>query len=242
MLIGQGVAFEARSQQDVLVVDGHQTKCSRGSRVQLLEGLQALSEIIPEVNPGEGEIASKNEVLAQTHRERIHGHGAPRGKGLDLDKTLPLPAEDLGVANEAREAEVKNFPHPKVLHHLHISQLGDLGEEGKLLLTSVPLVNHRWLRGTREDKVRLSYNVNELHMCVPVPRMQGLVRVKAIAVPTINAGGASFGAVGYYEVPLSIQLEGLHKVRLSHSSGVYVLDLYKALRVFFPSVTTGRLS
>lgn len=129
-----------------------------------------------------------------------------------------------------------------MLYHLHIGQLCDLGIESKLLLASVPLVNHWWLRGTGEDEVRLSHNIKELHMGVPMPGMERLVGVKAIAVPTINAGGASLGAIRHYKVPLSIQLEGLHKVGLPHSSGVYVLDLYKALWVFFPSVITRKLS
>lgn len=242
MLVGQGVAFEAGRQQDVLVVDRYQAECPRGSHVELLERLKALSEVVPQVHPGEGEIASKNEILAEAHCERIHCHRAPRGKSLDLNKTLAFPAENLGVSDEACEAQVKNFPHPEVLNHLHVGQLQDLGVEGELLLASVPLVNHRWLRSAGKDKVRLSYNIKELHMSVPMPGMEGLVGVEAIAVPAVNAGGASLGAVCYYKVPLPIQLEGLHKVGLSHSGGVYVLDLHKALWVLFPPVTTKTFS
>lgn len=74
VLVGQGVAFEASSQQDVLVVDRYQAESPRGSHVELLEGLKALSEVIPQVNSGEGEITSKEEVLAEAHREGIHCH------------------------------------------------------------------------------------------------------------------------------------------------------------------------
>lgn len=74
VLVRQGVAFEAGSQQNVLVVHRYQTERSRGSHVELLEGLKALSEIIPQVHPGEGEITSENEVLAEAHCERIHSH------------------------------------------------------------------------------------------------------------------------------------------------------------------------
>lgn len=238
VLVGQGVAFEAGSQQDVLVVDRYQAERPRGSHVELLEGLKALSEVIPQVYSGEGEITSKNEVLAEAHCERIHCHRASRGKSLDLDETLPFPAEDLGVTNEAGEAKVKNLPHPKVLHHLHVCYLCDLGVESKLLLASVPLVNHRRLRGAGEDEVRLSPNIKELHMCVPMPGMEGLVGVETITVPAINAGGACLGAVCYYKVPLFIQLKGVHEVGLPHASGVNVLDLHKALRVLFPPVIT----
>lgn len=112
--------------------------------------------------------------------------------------------------------------------------------ESKLPLASVPLVNHRWLGGTREDEVRPSPNLKELYVCVAVPGMEGLVRVETIAVPTINAGGASFGTVHYDKVPLVIQLEGLHKVWLPHPSGINVLDLHKALWVLFPPVIITR--
>lgn len=74
MLVGQCVAFEAGSQQNVLVVNRYQAERPRGSHVELLEGLEALSEIIPKVYSGEGEITSKNEVLAEAHGERIHYH------------------------------------------------------------------------------------------------------------------------------------------------------------------------
>lgn len=72
VLVGQGVAFEAGGQQNVLVVDGYQAERPRGSHVELLERLKALSEVIPQVHSGEGEITSKNEVLAEAHCERIH--------------------------------------------------------------------------------------------------------------------------------------------------------------------------
>lgn len=129
-----------------------------------------------------------------------------------------------------------------MLNHLHIGQLCDLREEGKLLLASAPLVNHRWLRGAGQDEVRLSCNIKELHMGVSMPGVEGLVGVETVAVPAINAGGACLGAVSHNKVPLSIQLEGLHKVGLPHSCGVYVLDLYKALWVLFPPVIDQTLS
>lgn len=66
--------------------------------------------------------------------------------------------------------------------------------------------------------------------------------VEAIAVPSINAGGACFGAVRHDEIPLPVQLEGLHKVRLPHATGVDVLDLYKTLWVLFPPEVTERSS
>lgn len=74
MLVGQSVSFEAGGQQNVLTVDGHQVEPSRGSHVELLEELKALSEVIPQVYSGEGEITSKNEVLPCAHREGMHGH------------------------------------------------------------------------------------------------------------------------------------------------------------------------
>lgn len=238
MLVGQCVAFEAGSQQDVLVVHRHEAERPRGSHVELLERLEALSEVVPQVHSGEGEVAAQNEVLAWPHRERIHRHRAPGGKSLDLYEALPFPAQDLGVADEAREAKVKNFPHPEVLHHLHIGQLRDLGEEGELLLAPVPLVNHRRLRGAGQDEVRLSSDIQELHVGVPMPGVEGLVGVETVAVPVVNAGGAGLGAVCHDKVPVSVQLEGVHEVGLPHTGGVDVLDLHEALRVLFPPETT----
>lgn len=104
VLVGQGVAFEAGSQQNVLVVHRYQAERPRSSHVELLEGLKALSEVVPQVYPREGEIAAEDEVLAEAHCEQVHGHGAPRWQSLDLCETLSLPAEDLGVTDEAREA------------------------------------------------------------------------------------------------------------------------------------------
>lgn len=74
MLVGQGVAFEAGSQQNVLVVHRNQAEGSRGSHVEFLEGLKALCEVIPQVYPGKREITSEDEVLAKAHCEGIHSH------------------------------------------------------------------------------------------------------------------------------------------------------------------------
>lgn len=114
--------------------------------------------------------------------------------------------------------------------------------ESELPLAAVPLVNHRRLGGAGEDEVLLTPSIKELHMGVPMPGVEGLVRVEAIAVPSINAGGAGLGAVCHYKVPLPIQLEGLHKVGLSHPSGINILDLYEALWVLFPpAIIKGKL-
>lgn len=154
---------------------------------------------------------------------------------MNLNEALPLPAEDLGVTNEACEAEVENLAHPEMLDHLHVSQLSDLGIEGKLALAAVPLIDHRGLRGTGEDEPLLTLYIQKLHVGVTMPRMKGLVGVETIAVPAINASGACLGAVCYCKVPFPIQLEGLHKVGLSHTSGVNVLDFHESLWVLFPS-------
>lgn len=148
MLVSQGISFEAGRQKEVLVIHRYQVEPSWGSHVELLEGLKALGEIIPQVYPGEGEITSQNEVLAEAHREGIDCHRTPRWESLDLYKTLAFPAEDLGVTDEAGEAKVERSPHPEVLDHLNISHLCYLGMEDKLLLASVPLVNHWCLRRT----------------------------------------------------------------------------------------------
>lgn len=55
MLVGQGVAFKAGSQQNVLVVDGYQVEPPRSSHIELLERLKTLSEVVPQVYSGEGE-------------------------------------------------------------------------------------------------------------------------------------------------------------------------------------------
>lgn len=129
-----------------------------------------------------------------------------------------------------------------MLNHLYIGQLCDLRVESKLFLASVPLVNHRWLRGAGEDEMRLSPNVKELNVGVSMPGMEGLVGIETVAVPPINASGARLGAVCYHKVPFAVQLEGLHKVGLPYPTGVNVLDLYKALRVLFPPVLAEMLS
>lgn len=242
VLVGQSVALEAGGQQDVLVVDRHQAERPRRPHVELLEGLEALGEVVPQVHSGEGEVAAQDEVLTQAHGERVHGHGAAGRERLDLHETLPLPAQDLGVADEASEAEVENLPHPEVLDHLHVGQLGDLGEEAELLLAPVPLIHHRRLRGAGQDEVRLSPEVQELHVGVAVPRVEGLVGVEPVAVPAIDAGGSSLGAVGHHKVPLSIQLEGVHEVGLPHPGGVDVLDLDEPMRRLLPPGTTENSS
>lgn len=90
--------------------------------------------------------------------------------------------------------------------------------------------------------MRLSPHVQELYVGVPMPGMEGLMGVEAVAVPAVNAGGACLGAVSNHKVPLFIQLEGLHKVGLPHTACVDVLDLYEALGILFPPDFTNRQS
>lgn len=238
MLVGQRVALEAGSQQDVLVVHRQQAERPRRPHVQLLEGLETLGQVVPQVHSGEGIVAPQNQVLTRADAEGEHRHGPAGRESLDLHKLLPFPAEDLGVSDKTREADVENFPHPEVFDHLYVSQIRDLGPEDKLFLAPVPLVNRRWLGGAGEDEVRLPAHLQELHVDVAIPRVEGLVGVEAIAVPAINAGGTGLGAVGHHKVPFFIQLEGVHKVGLPDAGRVDVLDLHEPLRGLLPPGTT----
>lgn len=57
-----------------------------------------------------------------------------------------------------------------------------------------------------------------------MPGMERLVRVKAVTVPAIQAGGTSFGAINHGKIPVSFNLERLDEVGFTDTGGVNVLD------------------
>lgn len=236
VLVSQGLSLEASGQQDVLVVHGDEAEGPGCQQVELLEGLVALGEVIPQVHPGEGVVAAQEEILPLAYTERVDGHGAAGGQSLDLHEALALPTQNLGVTDEACEAQVEHLAYPEVFDHLHVRRVSDLGVEGELALAAVPLVDHRGLRRAGEDEPWLALYLQELHVGVTVPRVQGLMGIEAVAVPTVDAGGACLGTVDHGEVPIPFDLEGLHKVWLAYTGCVDILDLYKSQRAFLPSV------
>lgn len=78
-----------------------------------------------------------------------------------------------------------------------------------------------------------------LHVCVPVPRVQGLVEVEAIAVPFVDCRGASFGAVCNDKEGLAILLKCLHIVGLPYPEDVNILDLDELVSGDIPFVDMG---
>jgi len=234
--------FETGGQQELTVVYGNWRKGSRCLDVQLLETNKLTLLGIPAVHLGERVIAAQDGILPATHSEGLEYHGASRGHSLQLSEEGPVPVHHLGVTNEARQADIKVRLDLEMLHGVNVLHLWDVGASVKLLGGFVPLVNDGPLGAAGQDQVRFRGDLQVFHISVAVPGVEGLMGVEAIAVPMINAGGACLGTVCYNKVPLSIQLEGLHKVRFPHPTGVYVLDLYKALWVLFPPVFTGRKS
>lgn len=51
MLIRHSLSFKAGNEQDVLVVNGDETETTRRQNVELLERLEALGELVPQVDP-----------------------------------------------------------------------------------------------------------------------------------------------------------------------------------------------
>lgn len=63
----------------------------------------------------------------------------------------------------------------------------------KLLLAPVPLVHYGPLGAARQDQMWFMGNLQIFHICVPVPRVQRLVGVEAVAVPFVHGCGSSLG-------------------------------------------------
>lgn len=111
----------------------------------------------------------------------------------------------------------------------------------ELALTAVPLIHHRGLRVAREYETRFAVHLEEVYVSVSVPGMERLVRVKAVTVPAVQAGGSGFRAVDYSKVPVPFNLESLYEVGFTDTGGVDVLDFYETQWCFLPSDNNNRM-
>lgn len=76
--------------------------------------------------------------------------------------------------------DLKVFDGEDVLHLRYVSPAV------KLLLAPVPLVHDRPLGAAGQDQVGFVGDLQIFHVCVAVPRVQGLVGVEAVAVPFVH--------------------------------------------------------
>lgn len=180
---------------------------------------------IPAVHLGERVIASQDGVLPVAHSEGLEHHGATRGHGLQLSEEGPIPAHHFGVANEACQTDEEVGFDLKMLHSVDVLHLWDVGASVKQLGAFVPLVDDRPLRAAGQDQVRLGGDLHIFHIGVPVPWVERLVRVEAIAVPLVDGGGTSLGAVCYDEEGFSINTECLDIIRFADFEDVDALEL-----------------
>lgn len=110
------------------------------------------------------------------------------------------------------------FDREDVLHVRYVSPAV------KLFLAPVPLVDDRPLRAAGQDQVGFVGDLQILYICVPEPWMEGLVGVEAIAVPLVDGGGASLGAVCYDEEGLSIDAKRLNIIWFADFEDVNALE------------------
>lgn len=71
MLICHSLSLKAGNKKDVFVVDGDKAEATRCQNVELLERLEALSKLVPQVDPREGVIAAQNQVLPYPYTKRM---------------------------------------------------------------------------------------------------------------------------------------------------------------------------
>lgn len=112
-----------------------------------------------------------------------------------------------------------------MLHCVNVLHLWDICASVKLLGGLVPLVDDGPLGAAGQDQVRFGGDLQVLHIRVPVPRVEGLMGVEAVAVPLVDGGGPGLGAVCYDEKGLSVDAERLHVVRLADPQDVDALEL-----------------
>lgn len=112
-----------------------------------------------------------------------------------------------------------------MLDGVNVLHLRDVRASVKLLGGLVPLVDDGPLGAAGQDQVGFGGNLQVLHICVPVPRVEGLMRVEAVTVPLVDGGGTGLGAVRYDEEGLSVDAERLHIVWLANSQDVDALEL-----------------
>lgn len=79
---------------------------------------------------------------------------------------------------------------PKVFDGEDVLHLWYVGPAVKLFLAPVPLVHHRPLGAAGQDQVGFVGDLQVFYIRVPVPRVERLVGVEAIAVPFVHCRGA----------------------------------------------------
>lgn len=225
MLINLSFPFETGGQQELPVVYVDWREGPRRLDVQLLEVDKLALLGIPAVHLGERVIAAQNGILPVAHREGLEHHGATRGHGLHLSKEGPIPAHHFGVANEAGQTDEEVRFDLEMLHSVDVLHLWDVGTSVKQLGAFVPLVDDRPLGAAGQDQVRFGGDLHVLHVSVPVPRVERLVRVEAIAVPLVDGGGPGLGAVCYHEEGFSIDAKCLNVIWFSDFEDINALEL-----------------
>lgn len=225
MLVDLSFPLEAGGQQELPVVYGDGWEGPWCLDVDLLEVDKLTFLGIPAVDLGERVVAAQDGVLPAAHRERLEHHGAARRHGLQLPEEGAVPVHHLGVANEARQADEELRLDLEVLHGVHVLHLGDVGAPVKQLGGLVPLVDDWPLGAAGQNKVGLGGDFHVLHIGVPVPRVERLVGVEAIAVPFVDGGGAGLGTVRYDEEGLAVDAERLHIVWFTDFEDVDALQL-----------------
>ena len=225
MLVDLSFPFETGGQQELPVVYGDRREGSWRLDVQLLEMDKRALLGVPAVHLRERVITAQNGVLPAAHGEGLEHHGAARGHGLQLSEEGPVPAHDLGVADEARQADEEVGLDLEVLHGVDVLHLRDVRAPLKQLGAFVPLVDDGPLGAAGQDQVRLGGDLHELHVGVPVPRVERLVGVEAVAVPLVDGGGTGLGAVRYDEERFSVDAESLDVVGFADSEDVDALEL-----------------
>lgn len=179
---------------------------------------------VPAIHLCEGVVTAQDGVLPAGHGERLEYHGTTRGHGLELSEKRPVPAHHFGVAYEAREAEEEVGADLEVLDGVDVLHLWDVRASVEQLGAFVPLVDDRSLGTAGQYQVRLRRDLHVLHVSVPVPGVERLVRVEPIAVPLIDGGGACFGAVGDDKKGFSIDTERLHVIWFADLEDVNALE------------------
>ena len=225
VLINLSLPFETWGQQELSVVYGDWREGPRRLDVQLLEMDKLALLGIPAVHLGERVIAAQDGVLPAAHGEGLEHHGAARGHGLQLSEEGPIPAHHFGVADESRQTDEEVCLVLKMLYSVDVLHLRDVCASVKQLGAFVPLVDDRPLGAAGQDQVGFGRDLHVLHIRVPVPRVEWLVRVEAIAVPLVDGGGTGLGAVCYDEEGFSVDAERLNIIWLSYLEDVNALEL-----------------
>lgn len=90
----------------------------------------------------------------------------------------------------ARQPAAPTFD-PEVFHREDVLHIWYVSPAVKLFLAPVPLIHNRPLWAAGQDQMGFVGDLQIFNVCVPVPRVEWLVGVEAIAIPFIHCCGAS---------------------------------------------------